>query len=91
MGTVYVIATPIGNLEDITLRAIRLLGEADLVFAEDTRRVRILLDRHGIQARPQSLNAHNEASRIGRALEILEADGSLAIVSDAGTPVIKRC
>ena len=57
MGVLYVVATPIGNLEDVTLRALRLLGEADLVLAEGTRRTRILLERHGIAAKPISLHA----------------------------------
>ena len=88
MGTLHVVATPIGNLEDVTLRALRVLGEADLVFAEDTRRTRILLERHRIAARPLSLHAHNEQSRIARALEALAGDGRVALVSDAGTPLV---
>ena len=88
MNVLYIVATPIGNLEDITLRAIRLLAEAELVLAEDTRRTRVLLDRHGIDARPVSLHAHNEASRIDRVLSTLEAGGDVALVSDAGTPLI---
>ena len=88
MGTLHVVATPIGNLEDITLRALRVLREADLVFAEDTRRTRILLDHHGIAAKPVSLHAHNEAARLGRALEALEGEGVVVLVSDAGTPLL---
>jgi 16S rRNA (cytidine1402-2'-O)-methyltransferase len=88
MGTVHLVATPIGNLEDVTLRALRVLAEADLVFAEDTRRTRILLERHQIAARPVSLHAHNEASRLDRALRVLEGGGSVALVSDGGTPLI---
>jgi len=88
MGTLHVVATPIGNLEDVTLRALRVLAEADLVFAEDTRRTRILLDRHGVAARPRSLHAHNEQSRIEMALEALAGGGRVALVSDAGTPLI---
>ncbi len=88
MGTLQVVATPIGNLEDVTLRALRVLGQADLVFAEDTRRTRVLLDRHGIAARPLSLHAHNEKSRIERALRALAGDGCVALVSDAGTPLV---
>lgn len=88
MGTVHVVATPIGNLEDITLRALRVLEEADLVYAEDTRRTRILLQRHEISARPVSLGAHNEAARIGQALEVLDGGGCIALVSDAGTPLV---
>ena len=88
MGRLHIVSTPIGNLEDVTLRALRVLREADLVFAEDTRRTRILLDRHAIAARPRSLHAHNEASRTGEALAALESGGSVAIVSDAGTPLV---
>jgi 16S rRNA (cytidine1402-2'-O)-methyltransferase len=88
MGSVYLVATPIGNLEDVTLRALRVLREADQVFAEDTRRTRKLLDRHGIAAKPMSLHSHNEAARIDTALSVLEAGGDVALVSDAGTPLI---
>jgi 16S rRNA (cytidine1402-2'-O)-methyltransferase len=88
VGVLHVVATPIGNLEDVTLRALRVLGEVDLVLAEDTRRTRILLQRHGVKARPLSLHAHNEASRIARVLEVLDAGGSAALVSDAGTPLL---
>jgi len=88
MGTLFLVATPIGHLEDVTLRALRVLREAELVLAEDTRRTRILLDRHGIAARPVSLHAHNEAARIARVLAVLEAGGSAALVSDAGTPLV---
>ncbi len=88
MGTLHVVATPIGNLDDITLRALRVLAEVDLVLAEDTRRTRVLLDRHRVSARPLSLHAHNEESRIARALEALAGDGSVALVSDAGTPLV---
>ena len=88
MGTLHVVATPIGNLEDVTLRALRVLAEADLVFAEDTRRTRKLLDRHRVDARPLSLHAHNEQSRIEKALAVLGEGGSVAIVSDAGTPLV---
>jgi 16S rRNA (cytidine1402-2'-O)-methyltransferase len=88
MGTLQVVATPIGNLEDVTLRALRALAQADLVLAEDTRRTRILLERHRIEARPVSLHAHNEQSRIERVLQVLEDDGCVALVSDAGTPLL---
>lgn len=84
----YVVATPIGNLEDVTLRALRVLREADLLLAEDTRRTRVLLERHGIRARPVSLHAHNEASRVEKVLAVLAQDGSVALVSDAGTPLV---
>lgn len=88
MGTLHVIATPIGNLEDVTLRALRLLREADLILAEDTRRTRILLDRHDVRGRPRSLHAHNERARSAEALAVLEAGGAVALVSDAGTPLV---
>jgi 16S rRNA (cytidine1402-2'-O)-methyltransferase len=88
VGTLHVVATPIGNLEDVTLRALRVIGEADLLFAEDTRRTRKLLDRHHINAHPLSLHAHNEQSRIAKALETLDRSGQVALVSDAGTPLV---
>lgn len=87
-GTLFVVATPIGHLEDITLRALRTLGEVDLVLAEDTRRTRTLLTHHGISARCQSLHAHNEAARIEATLAQLAAGGHVALVSDAGTPLV---
>ena len=88
MGTLYVVATPIGNLEDVTQRALAVLREASLVLAEDTRRTRVLLDRYGIAARPRSLHAHNEASRAEQALAVLAEGGAVALVSDAGTPLV---
>ena len=88
MATLHVVATPIGNLEDVTLRALRVLREADVVLAEDTRRTRILLERHGIATRPRSLHAHNEAARTGEALAALRAGQDVALVSDAGTPLV---
>lgn len=88
MGTLYVIATPIGNLEDVTLRALRILGEVDCILAEDTRRTRVLLDHHGIPGRPRSLHAHNEARRSEEVLERLERGEAVALVSDAGTPLV---
>ncbi len=88
MGTLHVVATPIGNLEDVTLRALRVLREADWIYAEDTRRTRILLDHHGISGRPVSLHERNEAGRIPEALKALDAGSSVALVSDAGTPLI---
>jgi 16S rRNA (cytidine1402-2'-O)-methyltransferase len=88
MGTLQVVATPIGNLEDISARALRCIAEADLLFAEDTRRTRILLERFQIDAKAVSLHEHNEASRIHRALEVLECGGVVALVSDAGTPLV---
>ena len=88
MGTLHLVAPPIGNLEDITLRALRVLREAQLLFAEDTRRTRVLLDRHGVGVRPRSLHAHNEAERIAMAIEVLDAGGGVVLVSDAGMPLV---
>jgi 16S rRNA (cytidine1402-2'-O)-methyltransferase len=88
MGTLYLVATPIGNLEDVTLRALRVLREADRVLAEDTRRTRVLLERHGIATRPRSLHAHNEAARTREVLEALAGGAAVALVSDAGTPLV---
>ncbi|MBI2061745.1 MAG: 16S rRNA (cytidine(1402)-2'-O)-methyltransferase [Nitrospirae bacterium] len=87
-GALYVVGTPIGNLEDITLRAIRILNESDMILAEDTRVTRILLDRHGIRKPMVSLHAHNEAARIDEVLDWLDAGRKLALVTDAGTPAL---
>ena len=87
-GTVYVVATPIGNLEDITLRAVRLLGQVDRVLAEDTRRTRRLLTHLGHSTSIVSLHEHNELGRITQALGWLAEGQSLALVSDAGTPTL---
>ncbi len=81
-----VCATPIGNLEDVTLRVLRELAEAELVLCEDTRRTRILLDRHGIAARTLSYHEHNEAARTAELLPRLLAGERIALVSDAGLP-----
>jgi 16S rRNA (cytidine1402-2'-O)-methyltransferase len=83
-----VCATPIGNLEDATLRVLRELREADLVLCEDTRRTRVLLERHGIQARLLSLHEHNEARRTDELLPRLLGGERIALVSDAGLPAI---
>jgi 16S rRNA (cytidine1402-2'-O)-methyltransferase len=83
-----VCATPIGNLDDVTLRVLRELAEADVVLCEDTRRTRILLDRHGISARLLSYHEHNEAARTAELLPRLQSGERMALVSDAGLPVI---
>jgi 16S rRNA (cytidine1402-2'-O)-methyltransferase len=83
-----VCATPIGNLRDITLRVLDELAEADLVLCEDTRRTRILLDRHGLSARLLSYHEHNEAARTAEVLPRLESGARVALVSDAGLPGI---
>jgi len=88
VATLHLVATPIGHLEDVTLRALRVLREAELVLAEDTRQTRVLLDRHGIAAKPVSLHGHNEARRRALVLEVLERGGDVALVSDAGTPLV---
>jgi 16S rRNA (cytidine1402-2'-O)-methyltransferase len=81
-------ATPIGNLEDVTLRVLRELSEADLVLCEDTRRTRVLLDRHGVSARLLSYHEHNEARRTAELVPRLRAGERMALVSDAGLPSI---
>ena len=81
-----VCATPIGNLRDVTLRVLDELGDADLVLCEDTRRTRILLERHGLSARLLSYQEHNEAARTAEVLPRLEAGARVALVSDAGLP-----
>ena len=78
--------TPIGNLEDVTLRVLRELAEADLVLCEDTRRTRSLLDRHGVSARLESYHRHNEARRTKELLPRLCAGERIALASDAGLP-----
>jgi 16S rRNA (cytidine1402-2'-O)-methyltransferase len=83
-----VCATPIGNLEDVTLRVLRELAEADIVLCEDTRRTRTLLARHGIEAKLLSYHEHNEAERTRELLPRLEAGERIALVSDAGLPGI---
>src|SRR5919205_1417658 len=83
-----VCATPIGNLQDVTLRVLDELRAADVVLCEDTRHTRVLLDRHGISARLLSYHEHNEAKRTAELLPRLEAGERVALVSDAGMPGI---
>ncbi len=85
-GLLSVVATPIGNLEDITLRALRVLREADLVAAEDTRHTAKLLRHHGIQARTLSFHAHNTPLAAAPAHRQAGAGARVALVTDAGTP-----
>jgi 16S rRNA (cytidine1402-2'-O)-methyltransferase len=87
-GVLYVVATPIGNLEDITLRALRVLRDAALIAAEDTRRTRTLLGRHGIGTPTISYFEHNKLRRGPELVERLRAGASIALVTDAGTPGI---
>ncbi|HEX8150233.1 MAG TPA: 16S rRNA (cytidine(1402)-2'-O)-methyltransferase [Pyrinomonadaceae bacterium] len=85
-GTLYLVATPIGNLEDVTRRALRVLGEADVVACEDTRRTRTLLEHFGIRARTVSYHEHNERERAEELARLVEEGRTVALVSDAGTP-----
>ena len=87
-GTLYVVATPIGNLEDVTLRALRILREASVIAAEDTRRTARLLQHYSISTPTTSLHAHNEDSKTPGLIERLRAGESVALVSDAGTPLV---
>ncbi len=87
-GTLYLVATPIGNLEDVTLRALRILKEVDLIACEDTRRTAKLLNHYAIATPRESLHEHNEAARTPRLLEALRQGRSIALVSDAGMPLI---
>ena len=87
MGTLYVVSTPIGNLEDITLRALRILGEVSLIAAEDTRTTGKLLTRYDLHVPLLSYNEHNAAGRTPRILQAL-VEGDVALVSDAGAPAV---
>ncbi len=87
-GRLYVVATPIGNLADITLRALRILGEVDVVAAEDTRTTRKLLTHHGISTPLVSYHEHNENVRTPELLDRMRGGESVAVVSEAGTPSI---
>ena len=87
-GTLFIVATPIGNLEDVTLRALRVLKEADLVACEDTRHTRKLLAHYQISTSTVSYHEHNERERTAELIKKLEAGLNIALVSDAGTPVI---
>ena len=87
-GTLYLVATPIGNLEDITLRALRILKEVDLVACEDTRHSRKLLNHYGITTALTAYHQHNEEPKAERLVEKLQHGKSIALISDAGTPGI---
>ena len=87
-GTLYVVATPIGNLEDMTFRAVRTLKEVALIACEDTRQTRKLLEHYSIPTRLISYHEHNERDRGAELMTMLEAGDSVALVSDAGTPLI---
>ena len=88
MATLYIIGTPIGNLEDITLRALRVLKEVDLVLCEDTRVTKRLLSKYEIDAPTMSYHAQSKIAKVDKILELLGAGKNLALVSDAGTPCI---
>jgi len=88
MGDLYIVSTPIGNLKDITFRAVETLEEVDLIFSEDTRITKKLLNHLGINRRIQSLNEHNEIKKTSKILQQLSQGKSVALISDAGTPLI---
>jgi 16S rRNA (cytidine1402-2'-O)-methyltransferase len=87
-GALYIVPTPIGNLEDITLRALRVLKEVDLIAAEDTRHTQHLLNHYGIKTALTSYHEHNEREKAQRLVERIKSGANLALVSDAGTPAI---
>jgi len=88
VGRLLVCPTPIGNLEDVTLRTLRSLGEADVVACEDTRHTRVLLERHGISTRLVSFHEHNEEARTAELVARISAGELVALVSDAGMPLV---
>lgn len=88
MTTLYIIATPIGNLEDITLRALRILGEVGMILCEDTRVTKKLLNKYDIKTPTMSYHAHSTLAKTDTILALLEEGKDLALVSDAGTPTI---
>ena len=87
-GTLYLVATPIGNLQDITLRAIEILKTSDLILAEDTRHSKILLQKYQIETKTHSLHKFNEQAKSKYCIELLTSGKNLALISDAGTPLI---
>src|SRR5438309_10011071 len=87
-GTLYVVATPIGNLEDVSARALRILREVHVIASEDTRHTRLLLQRYGIATPQVSYHEHNEQTRAQELLRRLQEGASVALESDAGTPVL---
>jgi len=87
-GCLYVVATPIGNLDDISLRALKVLSAADVIAAEDTRHSRALLSHHGIDRPLSSLHEHNEEQQAPKLIERLQQGASVALISDAGTPLL---
>jgi 16S rRNA (cytidine1402-2'-O)-methyltransferase len=87
-GMLYLVSTPIGNLEDITHRAVRVLGEVDVIACEDTRHTKKLLNHYGIKTKTISYHEHNERERAAELVELLKQGSDVAVVSDAGTPAI---
>jgi 16S rRNA (cytidine1402-2'-O)-methyltransferase len=88
IGTLYIVATPIGNLEDITLRALRILKEVDLILCEDTRTTGFLLKHYEIKNKTMSYHAHSTQAKESLIIKMLESGKNIAMVSDAGTPCI---
>ncbi len=88
IGTLYIVATPIGNLEDITFRAIRILREVDTILCEDTRTTKVLLNKYDIHTKTMSYNAHTTEGKESVIIRMLSEGKDLALVSDAGTPCI---
>ena len=88
MAVLYVIGTPIGNLEDITLRALRILNEVDLILCEDTRVTKRLLSHYGVPTPTTSYHAHTAISKASKILDLLRGGKNIALVSDAGTPAV---
>jgi len=88
LGTLYIVATPIGNLEDITLRAIRVLKEVDYILCEDTRTTQNLLNKYDIKTKTMSYHAHSTQNKESIIINLLKSGKNLALVSDAGTPCI---
>lgn len=88
IGTLYIVATPIGNLEDITFRAIRILKEVDTILCEDTRTTKVLLNKYDIHTKTMSYNAHATDNKESVIIKMLKEGKNLALVSDAGTPCI---
>lgn len=88
IGVLYVVATPIGNLEDITFRAVRILGEVDYILCEDTRTTQTLLNKYNIKTKTMSYHAHSDDNKESTIINLLRGGKNLALVSDAGTPTI---
>lgn len=88
MGTLYVVSTPIGNLEDITLRALTILKFVDVILCEDTRTTKKLLDAYAVKTKTMSYHSHSSGAKHDAVLELLREGKNLALVSDAGTPAI---